>query len=195
MNDFQLEAVSQYPSSLASSTSRCSVSALYHRPTWTPRARLVMRRLDHAAIFLLIAGTYTPVCLLLGGRAGTPLLTVVWGAAALGMPRATFWPRAPRWLAAGLYVLVGWAVLPVLTALDEALGWRGVALLGAGGLLYTVGAVIYAARNRSGLSSVHSIFLGMPAAIISGGSVAVRHSSARSAARSPRRSSPASRGS
>src|SRR5919198_3553240 len=76
------------------------VSALYHRPTWAPRARLVLRRLDHSAIFLLIAGTYTPICLLLGGRSGTALLEFVWASAALGLARAIFWPRAPRWLTA-----------------------------------------------------------------------------------------------
>jgi len=137
------------------------VSALYHRPTWTPRARLVMRRLDHSAIFLLIAGTYTPLCLLLGGHSGTALLVVVWGAAALGLARAIFWPRAPRWLAAALYVLMGWAVLPVLPALHVVLGWGALALLGAGGLLYTVGAVIYAARRPDPFPRVfgyHEVF-------------------------------------
>jgi hemolysin III len=137
------------------------VSALYHRPTWTPRAHLVMRRLDHSAIFLLIAGTYTPFCLLLGGRCGTAMLAVVWGGAALGFMRAIFWPRAPRWLAAGLYVLLGWAVVPVLPALDVALGWGALALLGVGGLLYTLGAVIYAARRPDPFPRVfgyHEVF-------------------------------------
>ncbi len=137
------------------------VSALYHRPTWAPQARLVMRRLDHSAIFLLIAGTYTPFCLLLGGRAGTALIAVVWSGGALGLVRAIFWPRAPRWLAAALYVLLGWAVLPVLPALHVALGWGALALLGAGGLLYTLGAVIYAARRPDPFPRVfgyHEVF-------------------------------------
>ncbi len=137
------------------------VSALYHRPTWAPRARLVMRRLDHSAIFLLIAGTYTPLCLLLGGRAGPTLLVAVWSGAALGLVRAIFWPRAPRWLAAALYVSLGWAVLPVLPALHLALGWGALALLGGGGLLYTLGAVIYAVRRPDPFPRVfgyHEVF-------------------------------------
>lgn len=137
------------------------VSALYHRPAWRARARLVMRRLDHAAIFLLIAGTYTPMCLLLAGRSGSALLTVVWGGAALGVLQAVFWPRAPRTLCAGVYVLLGWAVLPVLPSLRAALGDGAIALLATGGVLYTVGAAIYAARRPDPLPKVfgyHEVF-------------------------------------
>src|SRR5512144_984624 len=68
-----------------------AVSALYHRPTWSPRARLAMRRLDHSAIFVLIAGTYTPLCLLLGGARGATMLAIAWGGALLGVGRAVLW--------------------------------------------------------------------------------------------------------
>jgi hemolysin III len=138
-----------------------AASALYHRPNWPPRARLVMRRIDHSAIFLLIAGTYTPFCVVLGGRQGRTMLAVAWGGALLGLLRAIFWPRAPRPLAAGAYVLLGWVVLPVLPSLWAALGVGPMALLALGGLLYTIGAVIYAARRPDPFPRVfgyHEVF-------------------------------------
>jgi len=121
-----------------------TVSAAYHRPSWPPRARLFMRRLDHSAIFVLIAGTYTPLCLLLGGQAGHALLAAVWGGALVGVVQSVAWPRAPKPLVAGLAVLLGWAAVPLLPALRGTLGMGGLLLLGAGGALYTLGAVIYA---------------------------------------------------
>jgi len=123
-----------------------AVSAAYHRPFWGPRPRAVWRRIDHSAIFLLIAGTYTPLCLLLGGSMGRALLAAVWAGALLGVLRSVFWPRAPRWLIAALAVGLGWAVVPVLPALAVALGAGGLALLFAGGAAYTLGAVVYARR-------------------------------------------------
>ncbi|HTN51669.1 MAG TPA: hemolysin III family protein [Anaeromyxobacter sp.] len=140
-----------------------AVSALYHRPTWGPVARLRMRRLDHSAIFLLIAGTYTPFCLLLGA-AGTRLLVVVWAGALLGTVRAVAWPRAPRVLVASLYVLLGWAVVPVLPALGARLGAWPLALLGAGGIVYSLGAAVYAARRPDPFPRVfgyHEVFHAM----------------------------------
>lgn len=138
-----------------------AVSALYHRPSWPPRARLVMRRIDHSAIFLLIAGTYTPFCLLLPAATGEPLLAIVWGGAAAGVLRSVLWVRAPKAIAALLYVLLGWVVLPVLPALHAALGTGAVALLAAGGLAYTVGAVVYATRRPDPFPRVfgyHEVF-------------------------------------
>ncbi len=138
-----------------------SVSALYHRPTWSPAARLRMKRLDHSAIFLLIAGTYTPLCLLLAdGRART-LLTVVWIGAGLGILRALLWPRAPRAVSTVLYLLLGWAAVPIVPGMYRALGPGALALLASGGLLYTVGAVIYATRRPDPFPRVfgyHEIF-------------------------------------
>lgn len=123
-----------------------AVSAAYHRPRWSPRARAVMRRLDHSAIFVLIAGTYTPMCLLLGGTAGWALLAGVWAGAALGVLQAILWVRAPRALVAGLAVALGWAVVPTLPSLWAALGGGALSLLLAGGIAYTAGAVVYARR-------------------------------------------------
>lgn len=123
-----------------------AVSALYHRPTWPPSARAVMRRLDHSAIFVLIAGTYTPFCLLLGGTTGTRLLALVWAGAALGVVKSVLWSHAPRFVVAALTVALGWMVVPTVPALAGLLGGVGVALLIGGGALYTLGAVIYATR-------------------------------------------------
>lgn len=138
-----------------------AVSATYHRVTWRPRALLLMRRLDHSAIFFLIAGTYTPFCLLLPERSRMLLLSLVWGGALLGVVRSVVWVRAPRPLIAAFYVLLGWMVLPVLPALRLALGDGGLALLCVGGALYTLGAIIYATRRPDPFPRVfgyHEVF-------------------------------------
>jgi len=138
-----------------------SVSALYHRPTWSPRARLWMRRLDHSAIFLLIAGTFTPICLLVGDRRAHTMLAVVWVGAGLGILRALLWPRAPRALATGLYLLLGWAAVPLVPAMYRAIGPVSLGLLAGGGLLYSIGAVIYATRRPDPFPRVfgyHEVF-------------------------------------
>ncbi len=122
-------------------------SAIYHRPTWSPRARAVLGRIDHAAIFLLIAGTYTPLCLLLGPGAGHALLAFVWLVALAGMVLALAWDEAPKPLRAGIYVALGWVFVPTLPALGAALGGGSLALLLAGAALYSVGAVVFARRR------------------------------------------------
>ena len=140
-------------------TAQFGVSALYHRPAWGTRARLVMRRLDHAAIFLLIAGTYTPVSLLLPG--GRLLLALVWAGALVGMILSVLWPLAPKWLMAALAVALGWAVVPMLPSLRAAIGAGGLALLLAGGVAYTVGAFVYASRRPDPFPRVfgyHEVF-------------------------------------
>ena len=137
------------------------VSALYHRPSWKPRARLLMRRLDHSAIFFLIAGTYTPFCLLLPPETGLRLLAIVWGGAAAGVVQSILWVRAPKALVAAVYVLLGWVIVPVLPTLGRTLGGGALALLGAGGAAYTIGAIVYAARRPDPAPRVfgyHEIF-------------------------------------
>src|SRR5438132_7597152 len=120
-------------------------SALYHRVTWRPAARRWMRRLDHSMIFVLIAGTYTPVSLLaLKGSLATAILIVLWAGAAGGVVFKLLWIDAPKWLFAAVYVLLGFVTAAVFGELPAAIGWLGVAGLAAGGLLYTVGAVVYA---------------------------------------------------
>src|SRR5436309_2636969 len=120
-------------------------SALYHRLTWRPRARRWMRRLDHSMIFVLIAGTYTPVALLaLHGSLSRTILIVVWAGALGGVVFKLLWIDAPKWLLAALYVALGWVAVSVFGQLPAAIGWLGVSGLAAGGLLYTLGAVVYA---------------------------------------------------
>jgi hemolysin III len=122
-------------------------SALYHRVTWRPRARRWMRRLDHSMIFVLIAGTYTPVCLLaLHGTLARTILIVVWAGALGGVIFKLLWIDAPKWLFALVYLALGWVSAAVFGQLPAAVGWLGVAGLAAGGLLYTVGAVVYASE-------------------------------------------------
>ena len=122
------------------------VSALYHCPMWGAPALRMLRRMDHATIFLFIAATYTPIAELLEGRARGWLLAIAWGGAAIGVTRAILWPRAPRVLAVGLYLALGWAAVPFVGAIAPALGpWR-LALIAVGGLLYSLGALIYARR-------------------------------------------------
>jgi hemolysin III len=122
------------------------VSAFYHCLRWPPATLLFFRRLDHAIIFVFIAGTATPFAEALSGHARTLLLALAWGGAALGVARALFWPRAPRLIQVGLYVLIGWTVVPFLGDLGAALGGGNVRLILGGGLLYTAGALIYGRR-------------------------------------------------
>jgi hemolysin III len=120
-------------------------SALYHRVTWRPSARRWMRRLDHSMIFVLIAGTYTPVALLaLKGSLANTILIVLWAGALGGVVFKLVWIDAPKWLFAGVYVALGLVSAAIFGELPAAIGWLGVAGLAAGGLLYIVGAVIYA---------------------------------------------------
>jgi hemolysin III len=123
-------------------------SALYHRRVWSPRGYQIMRRLDHSMIFLLIAGTYTPFCaLLLPGRSGAILLTVVWTGALAGVLMKLVWPHAPRWLSAPLYLGLGWVAVAVLPGILDRGGVTALVLLVVGGAAYSAGAVFYALRR------------------------------------------------
>jgi hemolysin III len=137
-------------------------SALYHRVTWSKRARAWMRRLDHSMIFVLIAGTYTPFALLvLDGALAQAILIVVWAGALGGIVLNLVWITAPRWLIAAVYVALGWVAVAAMPALADRIGASGVALLMAGGLLYTAGAVIYATKRPDPAPQVfgyHEIF-------------------------------------
>jgi hemolysin III len=145
----------------ASVTVLFATSAFYHRPMWSPQTRSILRRFDHAAIFILIAGTYTPFCMLLGGTRGTFLLAAVWGGAVIGVLRAVLWPYAPRLIPTTLAVALGWIAVAFLPALRVAIGDAPLALLVAGGLAYTAGAVIYAVKRPNPLPNVfgyHEVF-------------------------------------
>jgi hemolysin III len=138
------------------------VSALYHRVTWTTPVRRRMRRLDHAMIFLLIAGTYTPVGLLvLEGTLATVVLAVVWGGAVAGIVLELAWAGAPRWLGGTVYLALGWVAVVATPQLFARLGVAGGLLIVAGGLFYTVGAAIYALRRPDPVPAVfgyHEVF-------------------------------------
>src|SRR5262245_37154075 len=135
-------AATVYGGSLAS---LFGVSALYHRITWTARARRWMGRLDHAMIGLLIAGTFTPFGLLV--LADTPagkLLPVVWVGALAGILLHVVWIDAPKWLSALVYVVVGRSGLLGFPHLVDRLGWMATGLMALGGALYSAGATVYA---------------------------------------------------
>ncbi len=123
-------------------------SALYHRPTWSSKYRDWMKRIDHAAIFVLIAGTGTPVSLLaVGGETGNKLLGLFWITALVGILQSLFWVKAPKWVSATIYVAVGWVGLPFMDDLRRGLGPTGIMLLVTGGVIYSLGAVIYAMKR------------------------------------------------
>ncbi|MBD3689968.1 hemolysin III family protein [Nanchangia anserum] len=138
------------------------VSALYHRVNWSPRAHTVLRRLDHSNIFLLIAGTYTPISIgVLRPHDATVLLSVIWIGAAAGIALSLGWPNAPRWLYVPIYIVLGWMALFYMAELVTRGGWAMVWLLIAGGLCYTLGAVVYGFKRPNPWPRVfgfHEIF-------------------------------------
>ena len=122
------------------------ISGLYHRFNWSPKVKIALKRFDHANIFLLIAGTYSPISLLaLPPEKGWVLFGVVWGVALLGIAFRVFWVTAPRWLYVSLYIALGWAAVMFIVDLFQA-NPATMILVVAGGLLYTVGAVVYGAK-------------------------------------------------
>ena len=138
-------------------------SALYHRVNWRrPNARRWMRRLDHSAIFLLIAGSYTPFAVLaLEGTLADVVLVVVWAGAAGGVILKLLWIDAPNWIAALVYVLLGWVAVATAPGLVSAIGITASSMVGLGGLLYTAGAVVYARHRPDPVPTVfgyHEVF-------------------------------------
>lgn len=122
-------------------------SAVYHSVTVKENILKVFRKLDHMMIFVLIAGSYTPVCLVvLGGRTGYTLLALVWGIALAGMLLKLFWISCPKWLSSVLYIAMGWVCVLVFGPLLDTLSPAAFLWLLAGGIIYTAGGVIYALR-------------------------------------------------
>jgi hemolysin III len=136
-------------------------SALYHRPTWQPVARSWLARLDHAGIYLLIAGTYTPIGLIIMSRAwAIPVLSVVYAGAAAAILLKLFWVQAPKVLSAILGLALGWVGVVAYSQIGK-IGAVGIALILLGGLFYTVGAVVYSRRRPDPFPSVlgyHELF-------------------------------------
>ncbi|MBO4159573.1 PAQR family membrane homeostasis protein TrhA [Micromonospora antibiotica] len=123
-------------------------SALYHRRVWSERGYQIMRRMDHSMIFVFIAGTYTPLCvLLLDRRMATLMLGLVWGGALAGVAVKLIWPHAPRWVSAPLYLALGWVSVAILPQILRQGGVTVLVLLAAGGAMYSIGAVFYALRR------------------------------------------------
>jgi hemolysin III len=125
-----------------------TVSATYHRIEWRPAVRAWWRRADHASIFVLIGGTYTPIALLgVGGPTGTHLLVAVWIGVAIGALLTLFVPRTPKWLRALVALVVGWTAVPYLGDVYRALSATQMTLIVLGGVAYSIGAVVYATKR------------------------------------------------
>jgi hemolysin III len=136
-------------------------SALYHRIDWQPRTRMIFKRIDHANIFLLIAGSYTPIAVLaLPPSKSVLLLSLVWGGALLGIAFRVFWINAPRWLYVPLYLALGWGALMFIVDFFQANAVM-MTLIMVGGLCYSVGAVVYGLKKPNpvpGVFGFHEIF-------------------------------------
>jgi hemolysin III len=146
----------------AGSVAACfGASALYHRPTWSPTARSWLARLDHAGVYLLIAGTYTPFGLIVFSTGwAVPILSVVWTSALFAILLKLFWVRAPKWLSAAIGIAIGWVGAAAVSELLKV-HVAGLLLVVAGGLLYTAGAIVYARRRpdpRPSVFGYHELF-------------------------------------
>ncbi len=141
-----------------------ATSSLYHRGRWRPGVRAWWRRLDRSMIYVLIAGTYTPLCLLvLHDTLGTVLLAVVWSGAAIGVAVELSPWTTPHWLSVAIYLALGWAALAAVPQLVDGLGLPASLLALLGGLLYTAGAIVYGLRRPDPVPRVfgyHELFHG-----------------------------------
>jgi hemolysin III len=139
-----------------------ATSACYHRGQWTPSTKQRLRRLDHAMILVGIAATYTPIAVVgLDTRSARILLGIVWPLALVGIAVQLFWLHAPRGLVAGLYVVIGWTALAFVPVLWHQLGVITFALIVGGGLVYSLGAGVYATRRpdpRPEVFGFHEVF-------------------------------------
>ena len=137
-------------------------SALYHRVNWSTAARQRMRRADHAAIFVLIGGGYTPLFSLVASRAGGHgALPAIWIGAAIGVVKSLAWPHAPKWITAMLCVLLGWIVIGQVMDRAPIVGWPCILWLVASGVIYSAGAVVYGLKRPDPIPRVfgyHEVF-------------------------------------
>lgn len=146
-------------------TALFTVSAVYHRGTWRPAVREWLQRIDHSMIFLFIAGSYTPIALLvLEGTKSAAVLAVVWGGALAGVVTRLAWHTAPRWLFVPMYIALGWVAVTVLPDLAASAPAYANWLLFIGGVIYTVGALVFATRWPDPVPDVfgyHEVFHAM----------------------------------
>jgi hemolysin III len=123
-------------------------SSLYHLLRISDSARIIFRKIDHSMIFVLIAGSYTPYCLIaLNGTLGYAMFALVWTLVVVGLFIKIYWLHAPRLISTGLYLLMGWLAVGVAIPLFKALTFKGILWLGIGGLFYSVGAIIYGLKK------------------------------------------------
>ncbi|HIZ43204.1 MAG TPA: hemolysin III family protein [Firmicutes bacterium] len=124
-----------------------AASTIYHTLDISPRVNQILRKLDHMMIFILIAGTYTPVCVIvIGGQAGLGLLCLIWAIAIVGILIKAFWINCPKWFSSVLYIGMGWVCVLSFTSLINSLSPAAFGWLLAGGIIYTIGGVIYALK-------------------------------------------------
>ena len=124
------------------------ISALYHRITWTPSERFLMKRLDHAGIYLMIAGCFTPICLLaLPEKSGTQLLTLIWIVGFIGIIQSIFFVNIPKMYSAILYLIMGYMIVPYFSELAAHIGFIKLSLLIGGGIAYSIGAISYGLKR------------------------------------------------
>lgn len=139
-----------------------TASTVYHWVPSSEKVDAILRRVDHSMIYILIAGTYTPVCLIaLKGTLGWTLFGIVWGLAALGIVMKLVWFNAPRWLYTAFYLILGWMAIFFIVPLYKSLPLQGFVWLIVGGLSYSLGSVIYATKSKKIQISVfgfHEIF-------------------------------------
>ena len=143
-----------------------TASTLYHSLRVSVPGRIALRKYDHVSIYFLIAGSYTPICLLgLRGVWGWALFGVIWGLALGGLVLTLVWVNAPRWMTSGIYLFMGWLSLTAIFPLYLAVGWRGLLWLVVGGIFYTVGGVMYALKwpgrsnPRFGCHEIFHVFI------------------------------------
>jgi hemolysin III len=155
-------------------------SALYHRVTWSPDTRPWLRRVDHAGIFALIAGTYTPFGLLVLHGAQIAILAVVWAGANLAIAAKVAWVAAPKWLSAAAGITLGWVAILIFPQILDHAGGTAATLVFVGGLCYTIGGVVYARRRPDPFPHVfgyHELFhaLVIAAVALQNGAVALQY--------------------
>lgn len=122
-------------------------SATYHALDLSERTNRILRKIDHMMIFILIAGTYTPICIIvLGGSVGYGMLALVWGIAIIGILVKAFWITCPKWFSSALYIAMGWVCVLAFTQILNSLPTAGFMWLLIGGIIYTVGGIIYALK-------------------------------------------------
>lgn len=143
-----------------------TASTIYHALKVSEKATLFLRKIDHVMIFVLIAGSYTPFCLLpLRGPWGWSLFGTIWGLALLGAVTKLFWMNAPRWLSTGFYLLMGWLVVIAVYPMVQTVQTPSLILLAVGGLFYTAGAILYATKwpnpwpGRFGFHEIWHLFV------------------------------------